>query len=241
MKQLLVTISASQPLAPHLDLLTLVAPELPPLRAGQLLLARWPGRYDPYVRAAHFAIPSAESCLIIVSTGEHKARPYEVGDVLDVLAPVGKGFRLEASTRRLLLAGDEWSLAPLLALANEATQKQVAVTLLIQQSSSVGRFYEALLPLDVEFQVAPQWDVSAELLDWCDQVCVAGPHSTYIRLKERIAESAVVHTAGFAQAVVVPAMPCGFGACLGCAVETTRGLKLACVEGPVFDLMELVV
>ena len=76
MKQLLVTISASQPLAPNLDLLTLVAPELPPLRAGQLLLARWPGRYDPYVRAAHFAIPSAESCLIIVNKGEHKARPY---------------------------------------------------------------------------------------------------------------------------------------------------------------------
>src|SRR5438105_9907300 len=168
MKQLLVTISAAQALAPNLDLLTLASPELLQMRAGQLLLARWPGQYEPYVRAAHFAIPSAEACLIIVEKGEHNpaggplrwVRPYSVGDVLDVLAPVGNGFRLEASTRRLLLAGDEWSLAPLLALAYEAVQKQIAVTLLIQQGrdAPLGRLSEALLPVEVEYQVAPQLD-----------------------------------------------------------------------------------
>lgn len=30
-------------------------------------------------------------------------------------------------------------------------------------------------------------------------------------------------------------MACGIGACRGCAVETTEGIKLACEDGPVFD------
>jgi len=43
----------------------------------------------------------------------------------------------------------------------------------------------------------------------------------------------------FAQALVVPPMACGVGACQGCGVEVTRGTKLACTDGPVFDLLEL--
>jgi dihydroorotate dehydrogenase electron transfer subunit len=35
-------------------------------------------------------------------------------------------------------------------------------------------------------------------------------------------------------------MACGFGACLGCAVETTKGYKRVCKEGPVFPIEEIV-
>ncbi len=34
-------------------------------------------------------------------------------------------------------------------------------------------------------------------------------------------------------------MACGLGACLGCVIETTDGLKRVCTEGPVFNLNEL--
>lgn len=34
-------------------------------------------------------------------------------------------------------------------------------------------------------------------------------------------------------------MACGLGACLGCSVETTSGIKRACKDGPVFDCEEL--
>src|SRR5437588_498551 len=76
MKQFLATVSNIQPLTSTLQFLTLSSSDLPQMRAGQLLLARWPGQYEPYVRAAHFAIPSAEACSIIVNTSEHEARPY---------------------------------------------------------------------------------------------------------------------------------------------------------------------
>ena len=30
-------------------------------------------------------------------------------------------------------------------------------------------------------------------------------------------------------------MGCGFGACMGCTIQTTKGPKRVCKEGPVFD------
>jgi dihydroorotate dehydrogenase electron transfer subunit len=35
-------------------------------------------------------------------------------------------------------------------------------------------------------------------------------------------------------------MACGFGACLGCAVQTKKGYKRVCKEGPVFPIEEIV-
>ena len=34
-------------------------------------------------------------------------------------------------------------------------------------------------------------------------------------------------------------MGCGFGACMGCSIETTNGPKRVCKEGPVFDASEV--
>jgi hypothetical protein len=35
-------------------------------------------------------------------------------------------------------------------------------------------------------------------------------------------------------------MACGFGACLGCVVDTRHGRRTSCVDGPVFDLDEVI-
>ncbi len=245
MKQFSATVANLQSLTSNLDLLTLTSPDMPQMRAGQLLLARTPNRFDPYLRAMHFAIPSSDSCSIIVRRDVAVQRLYNVNDTLDVIAPVGNGFTLDASTRRLLLVGDEAHLAPLVALAHEATQKALACSLLVQTDDGQGtmgddsrRVLESLLPIEVEYQVASHLDIASDLLRWCDQLCAAGSSELYARLKERVAQNFPTHTSNFAQVIVAPTMACGFGACRACAVETTRGMKLACVDGPVFDLFD---
>jgi dihydroorotate dehydrogenase electron transfer subunit len=35
-------------------------------------------------------------------------------------------------------------------------------------------------------------------------------------------------------------MGCGFGGCAGCTIETKRGLKLVCKDGPIFELTDLI-
>lgn len=35
-------------------------------------------------------------------------------------------------------------------------------------------------------------------------------------------------------------MACGIGACLGCTVHTTNGLKRVCKDGPIFEKNEVI-
>jgi dihydroorotate dehydrogenase electron transfer subunit len=42
------------------------------------------------------------------------------------------------------------------------------------------------------------------------------------------------------QAACEEVMACALGACLGCAIRTTKGFKTVCYDGPVFDLDEVI-
>ena len=69
MKQLTATITATQPLSDALRLVTLAAPDLPRLRAGQVILVRASPSFEPYLRAPFFPMPSATSldgCAVLV-------------------------------------------------------------------------------------------------------------------------------------------------------------------------------
>jgi dihydroorotate dehydrogenase electron transfer subunit len=35
-------------------------------------------------------------------------------------------------------------------------------------------------------------------------------------------------------------MGCGFGACMGCSIQTVNGPKRVCKEGPVFEASEVI-
>jgi dihydroorotate dehydrogenase electron transfer subunit len=78
-----------------------------------------------------------------------------------------------------------------------------------------------------------------DLVRWADCACIAGDPATYPALAEIVREVRAGSGRRFAQALVVPPMACGVGACQGCAVSVARGTKLACTDGPVFDLLEL--
>ena len=249
MRQFLATLTDRQSLHTHLHVLTLSAPDLPQLRPGQMILVRVGAGFDPYLRAAFFPISltgSSDSCLLLVDGRDVPAERLNnipEGGALDVIAPVGNGFTIETGTQRLLLVCEGSHAAPLIALAREATQKQIAVTLLIEAASAASAFspISSLLPIDVEYQVVPGLAAALPtLLRWPDQICAAGDMALYALLKAQMAIAGLIAPARFAQVVIAPPMACGFGACLACAAETPRGMRLACVDGPVFDLAEIV-
>ncbi len=246
MKQLTATIATIQPPTSNFQLLILTSPELPQLHAGQLMLIRDNNSFDPYLRRAYFPLlqqaPNSNSVSLLVSTSDLLSRK-SVGATVDIIAPIGNGFALDASTRRLLLAGDESHISPLIALAHEATQKLIAVTLLIEQvDQSSVQALEHLLPLDVEYQVVPNIsDLLLDLLRWPDQLCAAGSSTLYTKLRQPIAQMGLATSNNFSQVIVAPPMACGFGACLACAVETPHGISLACVDGPVFHLSDVTI
>jgi dihydroorotate dehydrogenase electron transfer subunit len=111
-----------------------------------------------------------------------------------------------------------------------------------------------LLPPSLEVQIATGdgsighagsvLDLLPDMARWADCICIASDPKMYPAMADvvregRLLASRAAERRRFAQALVVPPMPCGVGACGGCAVSTYRAPKLACTDGPVFDLLRL--
>ena len=45
---------------------------------------------------------------------------------------------------------------------------------------------------------------------------------------------------GFASVLLEGPLVCGVGACGVCAVETRKGMRMLCSDGPVFDLRDMI-
>jgi dihydroorotate dehydrogenase electron transfer subunit len=83
-----------------------------------------------------------------------------------------------------------------------------------------------------------------ELLNWADFIAIDLPLATLPDLRSRLGLNAGVdrhlHLHCPAQALVLSPMPCGgLAECGVCAVPSPRGWKLACDDGPVFNLHEI--
>ena len=77
------------------------------------------------------------------------------------------------------------------------------------------------------------------LLLWADCLLAATDPSLYPALAEVLRTVRLRPRSDFAQALLLPTVVCGVGACQGCAVSTRRGFRRACTDGPAFDLLEL--
>ena len=153
------------------------------------------------------------------------------GAELRLRGPLGRGFALPHSARRLALidlGGGAMRLLPLVAaeLANGA---------------DVALFSETpptLLPSSVE--INPLRSLS-EALGWADFMAVDVSLDEVENLAELLRLPTGQHLPCPGQALVAAPMPCGGAAeCGVCAVLVRRRWKLACTDGPVFDLRDLV-
>ena len=257
MQETVATVVANEELMPGTHVLWLEAPAVARgAKPGQFLMARgWP-RYDPVLRRP-LSIHRVERprrgtptrCAVMASEGGRgtgllaRAQP---GDVWDVLGPLGHGYAIETKARNLLLIGGGLGLSPLVMLAEEAVGQGRAVTLLQGATSAAGLYPSHLLPPEVETfavtgdgsagRIGRLSDLVPEYLSWADQVFACGSWGLYESLA---GHAALFQGKSFQVLAEVTAMGCGFGVCLGCTVETARGYRLVCTEGPRFELLDL--
>ena len=257
MKQEIVTITGRDELAPDIIVLRLRAPWLAQAgRSGQFVHIRCGTGYDPLLRRPisllrvgkageeRGGLAADEVALLVQVIGRGSAWLAErrVGEGLDVLGPLGRGFALEPAASHLLLVGGGVGVAPLVLLADEALARGVAVTLVMGARSAAGIYPARLLPAEVEYAVTTEdgslgrqgmvTDALPDLLPWADQVCACGPLPMLHALK-RLPGLTVAKRA---QVSLEEHMGCGAGVCYGCVVDTRQGRRRVCHEGPVFYL-----
>jgi len=260
MQQFTATVSGHREVAPNLVRVNLTAPPrmLRGAAAGQFVFVRASSAdsHEPYLRRpyslAAFDEEAGTLALLVrvVGRGSRWIAERVEGEELDVLGPLGSGFKLDERTRHLLvvIGGERQShLAPVLQLLAPAAAREVTITMLIEADTATNLPPPSLLPPEVEYQTATRdgsaghrgsaLDFAKNLLPWADQVLAAGDDAFLARLKQLCAK---LYPLPKVQAAVERNMACGVGVCLGCAVEVQGvGYLRACVEGPVFDLDRL--
>jgi dihydroorotate dehydrogenase electron transfer subunit len=198
---------------------------------GQYLLAHDPASDDP------LAVPvfPAGTCPEGFLAASPLPPGWNPGLILALRGPLGHGFSLPVSARRVALAALDVTPAYLLGLIPPA-QAQGAALSLVCDDPPDG------LPADVEIRPL---GALAEVSAWADYLALAAPRESMHGWRERLGNGGQLKAWSErsrrlpreAQALVVTPMPCGgLADCGVCSVEVKRGMELACKDGPVFDL-----
>ncbi len=215
---------------------------------GQFAMVRVGDGLEPLLRrpfSLHRVDRSGEFELMfrVVGGGTRRLARARVGDRLDVLAPLGRGFDL--ADERPVLVGGGVGVAPLLFLAEALLDRGLRPTLLLG-----GRTDRDLLCHDDFRCLAVPYRLATE-----DGSLGEAGRVTRLLQPEltRGGEAPAVYACGPApmlaavaalcrgraarcQVSLEASMACGIGACLGCVAPRPGGGYLrVCKEGPVFD------
>ena len=95
-------------------------------------------------------------------------------------------------------------------------------------------------------------DILTDFLDWADQIYACGPLDMYKAMALTLNPSPLKGEEKGegekrsnlkltkCQVSLEVRMGCGFGACYGCTINTKKGLKQVCRDGPVFELDDII-
>ena len=247
MRQVVGSVVSNTELMPDTHLLWLRAPDIAgSARPGQFVMVRCGAGDDPLLRrplSVHRTAGGEEMALLFRAEGRGTSllSRYEDGDNLDVFGPLGNGFRIHLASRSLLLVAGGIGIAPLVFLAQEASNRGLKVHLVMGAQDASLLYPEALLPSSVDLLTVTEdgsqgmkgvvTDYVGAYADQADQVFACGPASMYRYMAQRD-----VFGITPVQVALEQVMGCGLGACYGCTIETGSGLRQVCRDGPIFEL-----
>ena len=240
-------------------LLTLSLPQglATSVRPGHFVdvLCRIDGSYDPLLRRPYSIFRTdtrANTMTLMVrpfGRGSTWLSKRKTGEVLDVLGPLGNTFEIKPRSRNLLMVAGGVGVAPLVFLTDFALSRNLNVTFLMGSASADGLLSPSILPNAVEYLTATDdgsgghhgfvTDLVPTYMQWADQIFSCGPEPMFRSLRD-VANPHRIQGKPTVQVSVERTMACGLGACLGCVVETKRGMQASCVQGPIYDMDDVI-
>jgi dihydroorotate dehydrogenase electron transfer subunit len=224
--------------------------KLPDFRPGQFVQVKADRSPDTFLRrpiSVHDVDYENNSYSILIQVlgkGTESLYKLKAGDYLNVVHPLGNAFSVPAIGGKILLIGGGTGIAPLLFLGKYLKNKGFEIefllgfrnqsrVILVNEYSSVGKVHLTTEDgsvgekgLVTQHSVLKSHDIGMiyccgpdPMMHAVAKVCQKNNISCEVSLENLMA--------------------CGFGICLCCIVETTRGNICTCTEGPVFNIKEL--
>jgi len=274
MKEFMCTVSSNVETLPRVNLMWLKAAHIADTaEPGQFVTLRC----EDLTLRRPFSIHQVDAGQVallfkIVGKGTLWLSQRREGDRLDIIGPLGKGFKVETSSRNLLMLAGGIGITPLVFLAQH-TSSQHSIRLIYGASADSELYPLSSLPSGIQVITVTEdgsggnrkgllTDVLPDFLEWADQLYACGPSGMYegmaklLRCFESPASRAsreAVLSENFTQdkadegyklkkcqVSLEVRMGCGVGACYGCSINTRKGLKKVCHDGPVFELGDIV-
>jgi dihydroorotate dehydrogenase electron transfer subunit len=248
------TIIALDRLATDVFRLTVQAPRIAEVALpGQFVMVRTADSLDPLLRrpfSIHRCSADGGISLLfkVIGKGTEMLAKYTVGEKLDLIGPLGKGFDL-SSNLPVCLIGGGMGIAPLLFLAEQLRDngrlvEKDYILLGARNKDELTPLVDDFAALGYAVQCATD-DGSMghhgfipDLLDFVlpnvDRVYTCGPHLMMENIVRKCQQAEVR-----CQVSLETHMACGMGACLGCTVQGKEGLVHVCKQGPIFNADEL--
>lgn len=175
----------------------------------------------------------------VVGVGTEAMSRLPIGTQLDVLTVLGNGYDISKAGDSPLLVGGGVGVPPMYMLARQLREAGKAVRVILGFNTKDEVFYEE------EFR-ALGCDVTVTTVDGSHGIkgfvtnALDGQQSYYYTCGPLPMIKALLQAAGtHGEVSMEERMGCGFGACMGCTIQTTKGPKRVCKEGPVFAASEL--
>ncbi len=256
MKLVNARIILNKEVLPNVYLMSVKAPEIAAIaRPGQYVMVRCGEGYTMPLRrplAVHHISKDGIALLFtVVGRGTEWLSQRKAGEKVDLFGPLGNGFEIYPSSRNLLLVAGGIGISPVAALAYEAVYTGRKVTLIYGAKDETLIYPDHLLPPEIKIASATEdgskgyrgmvtdlFSVPSlvdEFIAEADQIFVCGPLPMYkaiAKMGKKLGNKPM-------QVVLETVMGCGVGACLSCSIETKKGRKLVCKDGPVFEFSDI--
>jgi len=241
--------------------MTLECPEIATIvKPGQFVHVLISQQFDPLLRRP-FTIYKAKDGKVdilfqVIGKGTLLLSQKCLGEAVNVMGPLGNGFSIPDELQTAVLVGGGVGIATLMLLAEELRSEERRVLTLIGARSE-----KMLLCVDEFRKIGSDVYVSTDdgsfgykgfVTELLKEILQNVPkHQNaiiYACGPDEMLKSVTKISADFnipAQIAIENRMGCGVGACLGCVrrVKTQNGgyeYKRVCVEGPVFDVQEII-
>ena len=226
--------------------------QLPEIKPGQFVQVRVDNAPDTFLRRpiSIYDVNYEKNILYlliqIVGEGTRVLSGMKMGEILNLVYPLGNAFSLPDGEKVLLIGGGV-GVAPLMMLGRWLKQQQIEPVFLFGFRNSglivdidlFNRFGKVYIATDDgsagEKGVVTQHSFLRNVSGDISMVYTCGP---VIMMK---AVALWAENNGIpCEASLETNMACGIGACLCCAQETVNGISHVCTDGPVFNSNELV-
>ena len=244
MQRVVLTVTKNEALTPLIYEMHLAGDVSGVTRAGQFVEIALDGLYlRRPISVCNYEEGELTLIYKVVGKGTDLMSQMAEGTQLDVLTGLGNGFNIDQECEKPLLVGGGVGVPPLYRLTRDLIARGKEVTVVLGFNTESEIFYAEKFEEAGAKVIIATADGSVGIKGFVtNAIAESGVDADYfyscgpLPMLKALCQGLEID----GEVSLEERMGCGFGICMGCSIQTTKGAKRVCKEGPVFKKEEVI-